>query len=475
MAANRAAEDAGIAPGQALADARALEPGLHVVDAEPQAERRALAALADWCTRYTPWTSSEEPAVGGGGGALLDITGCAHLFGGEAALLADLIARLARCGFTARASVADTAGAAWAMARFADQAASVVPPRRQRAALADLPVAALRLPTETALSLERLGLRRIGALYPLPRAPLARRFGRELCRRLDQALGHLDEPISPHQPAEPWRLRLAFAEPIARREDIEAGLERLLAALCRRLDEEMSGVRRLVFAIFRVDGTVQRAEIGTSHATREAKHLRRLFAEKLEALDPGLGLDLITLAAPVVEPLAASQTGFWTDATSNEVLPAVNALVDRLANRLGIKAVRRLVPAESHCPERAQRALPGLASRHASGSWRRGRPRPLRLFVRPQPVDAIAPVPDDPPLLFRWRDTLHRIRAAEGPERILGEWWRDAGAVRDYYRVEDEAGRRFWLYREGLYPQPDRPQESAPDAAPRWFLHGLFA
>jgi protein ImuB len=476
-AANAPAQASGILPGQTLADARALEPGLRVLDADPGAEQQALAALADWCTRYTPWAAAEEPAPGGAAGLLLDITGCAHLFGGEAALLTDLVARLEQAGFAARAAAADTAGAAWAMARCAASGRVgdlVVPPGDQRQALAALPVAALRLPPETATGLERLGLRRVGDLYPLPRAPLARRFGTLVGRRLDQALGRLDEPISPRQPIEPWRLRLAFAEPIGRRADIDAGLERLLVALCRRLDEEMKGARRLALALYRTDGTRQCAAIGTSRPAREAGHLARLFAEKLDGLDHdfdhGLGIDLLELTAPVVEAMEPVQTDSLPAA--NEDTPAALAtLVDRLTNRLGITEVRRLVPVASHVPERAQRPAPALGSvPTAPDGWRRTRPRPLRLFVRPQPVEAVAPVPDDPPLLFRWHQQLHRIRRADGPERIADEWWHGStpaeAELRDYYRVEDEAGRRFWLYREGLY-DPARP--------PRWFLHGLFA
>lgn len=476
-AANAAAQTAGIAPGQPLADARALEPGLNVVDADPRAEQQALVALAEWCTRYTPWTAPEEPAPGGAGGVLLDVTGCAHLFGGEAKMLADLAARLERQGFAARAALADTAGTAWALARFSPSSHIgdlVVPPGGQRQALASLPVAALRLLPETVAGLECLGLRSIGSLYPLPRAPLARRFGIELGRRLDQALGRIDEPISPRQPHEPWRLQLTFVEPIGRREDIDAGLTQLLDALCRRLAEEMVGARRLVFTLYRTDGSVQRAEVGTSKPVRAPKHLARIFAEKLDRLDHdfsfGLGIDLMMLTAPVVDPLEADQASFIPPAR-DDASAEFAALVDRLANRLGFRDVRRLVPVESHVPERAQRAVPVLTGiTKGSAPWRQKQPRPVRLFVRPQPVDAIAPVPDDPPLLFRWRAKLHRIRHADGPERVAGEWWRSGtpaeAEIRDYYRVEDEAGQRFWLYREGLYH---------PEKTPRWFLHGLFA
>ncbi len=510
MAASEAARAAGILPGQTLADARALEPGLHALEADPAAERGALAELADWCGRYTPWVAEEEPAPGGAGGLLLDITGCAHLFGGEARLLSDLVGRLARHGFAARAAAADTAGAAWAFARFAAARAPeelLLAPGRQRAALAPLPLAALRLPPETVEGLAQLGLRRVGDLYPLPRAPLVRRFGMLLCRRLDQALGSLDEPIAPRRPLPPWRLQLAFAEPIGRMEDIQAGLERLLAALCRRLAAEARGARRLELTLFRSDGTLARAAIGTSRPAREPAHLLRLFREPLEVLDPGLGVDLMTLAAPLVEPLEPSQAGLpgaANDEGSEDGMALFGELVDRLGNRLGFDNLRRLAPAESHLPERAQRPAtvlaPAATKTTAPSARSEKNPRPLRLFARPQPVDAIAPVPDDPPHLFRWGRQLHRICRADGPERIAPEWWRDdapgerasgdprpddmasgdgasgdmasrigaaaEAGLRDYYRVEDEAGRRFWLYREGLY-RPGRPA--------RWFLHGLFA
>jgi protein ImuB len=507
MAANQAARREGIFPGQALADARALEPGLAVRDADPAAERGALTELADWCSRYTPIVALSEPEPGGAGGLLLDIAGCAHLFGGEAALLADLGGRLARQGYAARAAAADTAGAAWAFARFAPAPASktdapadlILPSGRQRASLAGLPLAALRLPHELVDSLAQLGLRRIGDLYPLPRAPLVRRFGIVLCRRLDQALGSLDEAIAPQRPLAPWRMQLAFAEPVGRAEDIQGGLDRLLAALCRRLAAEERGARRLEFALFRSDGTLARAAIGTSRPVREPAYLARLFREPLEGLDPGHGVDLMTLSALSVEPLGPSQPSLpmltRSELENEDEMSRLGALVDRLGNRLGFENIRRLAPVESHLPERAQRMVPPLAlprgdARPSAARIGARPPRPLRLFARPQPVDAIAPVPDDPPHLFRWGRRLHRICRAEGPERIAPEWWRKAAgrkgepsgsgtsgqetseadaleaSLRDYYRVEDETGRRFWLYREGLY-RPGQPT--------RWFLHGLFA
>ncbi|HUC60790.1 MAG TPA: DNA polymerase Y family protein [Alphaproteobacteria bacterium] len=465
----------GIVPGQPLADARALVPELATVAADPAGDLEARAALADWCTRFTPWT-----ALDGEDGVLLDLTGCAHLFGGEAKLRADLEARLAGFGIAARAAIAGSPGTAWAMARYAHgetarfpEGERIVPSGAQRAALAPLPVAGLRLPADTVAGLQRMGLGRIGDLYRMPRGPLARRFGPMLAARLDQALGTAAEPISLETPRAHWRLHLPLAEPIARREDIVLGLERLMGDLCLRLADERMGARRLELALYRVDASVARVAVGTSAPARVAKHLLRLFAEKLDGLDAGFGVDLMILAAPEVETLAPSQielAGTGRVAPSAELGP----LVDRLANRLGAERVFRLAPVESHWPERAAKRVAALGTLETS--WPRRQARPLRLFAPPEPIIATAPVPDDPPVQFTWRKRLHRVRAAEGPERIAIEWWRpealgrrgsdDRYETRDYYRVEDEAGVRFWLYRAGAY---------RPARRPSWYLHGLFA
>jgi protein ImuB len=469
------AEAQGIFPGQPLADARTLAPGLATVDADPAGDLETLGRLADWCTRWTPWT-----ALDGDDGVLLDLTGCAHLFGGEAALIADLETRLARFGLAAHAALADTPGAAWAMARFAHGAMArfgagdrIVPPDAQRNALAPLPMAALRLPAETVSGLARLGLRRVGDLYPLPRGPLARRFGPILATRLDRALGRAAEPISPRTPQALWRLHLPFAEPIARHEDIAAGLARLTGDLSLRLAAEAMGARRLAFTIYRVDATCQTVAIGTSAPSRDTRHLLRLFMEKLDGLDPGFGVDLLILAAPEVEALAPSQRTLGS-VTRNAGTRELAPLVDRLANRLGARRVYRLAPVESHWPERAERRW--APPEPLDAPWPHRPFRPLRLFAPPEPIIATAPVPDDPPVQFTWRRRLHRVRAAEGPERIAIEWWRpdaqgrpgatDRYETRDYYRVEDEAGARFWLYRAGAF---------RPDKRPSWYLHGLFA
>jgi len=485
------AQAAGLAPGMTLADARALCPDLAAHAAEPGAEARALAALAEWCTRYTPWTTAEAPAEGTGAGAgiFLDVSGCAHLLGGEAALLGDLLARIRRQGFAARAGLADTPGAAWAAARFADAAGrgAIVPAGGTWAAIEPLPVRALRLPGATVEGLARLGLRRIGDLAGLPRRGLARRFGQAVARRLDEALGRASEPLSPRLPVHPWRERLALAEPVARAEDLVAGLRLLLPRLCSRLERGHRGARRLELLLYASDGTMRRLAVGTSRPARAPDHLLRLFAEPLEAIEPplgpGAGIEVMVLAAPVTDPLSALQLGLGLEAKTAGAADGAVAeawladLVDRLGNRLGADNVARLAPRESHLPERAQRLLPSLRVRGAlpPGPWPARGARPLRLLERPEAIEAVAEVPDGPPVLFRWRRGVHRVTRAEGPERIAPEWWRplerrEAG-TRDYFRVEDHHGRRFWLYRHGLYLLPGQ----AIEPPPAWFLHGLFA
>jgi protein ImuB len=461
-----AAEALGLAPGLPLTDARARYPALAVAEADPVGDAAALQRLAQWCRRYSPWT-----APMGSDGIALDITGCAHLQGGEAALRRGAVERLERQGIAARAAIADTLGAAWALARCGP--GGVVPPGGACQALAVLPIAALRLDGVAAAELERLGLRRIGDLYALPRAALAARFGDGVALRLDQALGAAAEPLSPLPPAPMRWARRRFAEPIVTPEAVAAAVDALLETLCRGLGEEALGARRLTLACHRVDGEVADVAIGTARPSRERLHLQRLLAERLETIDPGLGIEDMVLTATAVERLAAAQIEIQTTderricrLSSVGRRPELAELVDRLANRLGEGAVGGLRPRASHLPERAQRFAPVFAE--DAGAWRSGRTQPVRLLVRPEPIEAVAPVPDDPPILFRWRRVAHRVRRADGPERLCGEWWRDAeeaDRLRDYYRIEDEEGRRFWLFRDGLY---------RPKVAPRWFLHGVF-
>lgn len=456
-AVNRAAEEAGVRPGMSLADARAIEPGLAVFDAVPESDARLLERIAGWCTRYTPWTTPDGPD-----GVALDITGCAHLFGGEKAMAADLTARLGAAGFESRVAVADTPAAAWALARFGGG--------KSFPDLSPLPVAALRLPPATVDGLAAMGLRRIGDLQAIPRATLAARFGPELLLRLDQAYGRLDEPLSPRLPVPPHSVRLALPEPVTTAEAIAEALRRLLTALCAGLERSGEGARRLLLELHRVDRRLedapQRLAVGTSRPVRRPDALMRLFAQTLDRVEPGPGLELMVLSATEAGPLAAAQAAL--DGASDggaDGQPELGELVDRLGNRLGERAVLRLVPRQSWLPERSVAPAPAFADALGGSLWPADRPRPVRLLAPPEPIEAMAPVPDDPPVMFRWRGVQHRVRLADGPERIEAEWWRRDGKPRDYYRVEDEAGQRFWVFRQGLY---------RPGATALWFLHGFF-
>ena len=467
-AVSREAAALGLVPGMTLADARALQPGLAVVAADPAADAGGLAALADWCIRFTPFV-----ALDGDDGLVLDVSGCARLHGGEAALLARVVGAVRRLGLTVHGALADTPGAAWAAARFMSEAAgeggALVPPGAACDALGPLPVAALRLPADTAGALERLGLRRVADVMALPRAPLAARFGAIVGCRIDRALGREAEAISPRRPP-PYAARRVFAEPLIDHAGVVAAVADLVAELCRRLEGEGRGLRRLELALYRVDGVRRALTVGAARPTRDPAHLERLLAVRLEALDLGFGVEVACVAALVTEPLAAAQTSFVSgDAAEAGDLAAV---IDCLVGRLGPTGVVRLAPRESHVPERAVVAVPAMAP-PAGRPWRAEVARPLRLFPRPERIEAVAMVPDAPPLLFRWRGRAYRVLRAEGPERLAAEWWRaprgracDAADYRDYYRIEDAAGARFWLYRRGPY-------DAGGQAC--WYLHGVFA
>jgi protein ImuB len=497
VALDATAERLGLTRGMALADARAMIPALAVADDDSAADAALLAAIADWAERYTPLVSIQEAwsAEGATGnakqeartaegrtgtqkGLFLDITGCAHLFGGESELAADLVARLGRQGFSARAAIAATPGAASALARFGPDSISVVPPGVTADVLKPLLLAALRLPPDTVAALDRVGLKRIGQIVGAPRAPLAARFGRALTQRLDQALGIDDEAISPRRPAPVLLAERRFAEPIGLEEDIAAALASLAATLCQTMEKQGLGARLLELALFRVDGVVSRIAVGTGRPFRDAKRIGALFKERFaslgDALDAGFGFDMVRLAVTEAAPFSAAQIDLTGDAAAENDL---DGLIDRIGARLGSHAVGRLAPRDSHIPERAESFDTGDPSPVGGGITRRtvgGEQfdddtiiRPLRLFARPEPVEAIAEVPDGPPARFRWRRTLYRVARAEGPERIAAEWWRDDDLTRDYFRVEDLTGHRFWLFREGLYGRET--------TAPRWYLHGVFA
>lgn len=499
---NDTARALGLRLGEALADARARVPHLLVEDAAPALDAALLGFIADWCDRYTPLV-----ALNGPDGLLLDLTGCAHLFGGEQALLADILDRLTRQGFAVRGAIAGTPGAAWAVARFGD--GGCVPDGGQAGVLAPLPVAALRLDSDAVAGLDRVGLKTIGDILQRPRAPLANRFGAELVTRLDQALGHQGEPISPRFAAPLIVAERRFFEPIGRLEDVSVVALSLSGQVSEALARRVAGGRAFELALFRVDGAVQKVVVGTSRPLRDPKRILALFAEKLKAdesvLDAGYGYDLIRLGvleAQGDDPAQLSLTGRG----QAEAEADLGGLIDRLGARLGIERVARFLPVDRHLPESQTALVPAATVREGALAWIglagadlglgfaedapvRSRAaeapdgwqedpleRPLRLIDPAEPVEAVAMVPDGPPLRFRWRRVLYTVVRSEGPERIAPPWWVGAAdrptdgkeaVTRDYFRIEDADGRRFWLYREGLYARET--------SQPRWYLQGLFA
>ena len=470
VAVDERAEGAGLTPGLALAEARAMHPALIAEAEDASADRRLLKALANWCMRYTPLVAIEPPD-----GLLLDIGGCAHLFGGEEALHTDLVARLQRFGFAVRAAIAGSIGAAWAATHFSTT--EIVASGAERALLAPLPLAALRLRGDTVAVLRRVGLKRIADIADLPRSPLAARFGNDLLRQLDRALGREPEPLNPRLPAPSYFSEQPFAEPIAREDDVLAVTHKLATRLEGMLERRGEGARHVELRLFRTDGVVRCIDARTSRPIRDPHAIRKLFVERLAALgdefDPGFGFDLVRLSVLAAEPLPPEQIGLGNQENTADL----DGLVDRLAARLGSRRVGRLVAQDSHIPELA--ALAVMAQAHAANAetgWSAFRsfreavdlsPRPLRLLTRPERIEVAPMVVDAPPLRFQWRRAWHDVCAADGPERIEAAWWTEEdGPARDYFRVEDRAGHRFWLFRAGLY-RDERP--------PLWFMHGLFA
>jgi protein ImuB len=476
---NAAAEADGIRLGEALADARAKAENLQVRAADPAADDAALRALALWATRYTPAVAAFDEKSGRDG-LFLDVAGAAHLFGGEAKLIADLAARLAHFGLPARTAVAATAGAAWALARFG-KPATILAAGGESAALAPLPIEALRLAAETRKVLRRLGFRRVGGLLDNPRAPFAARFERELLTRVDQALGRAPEPLTYIVPPPVYHSLRYLMEPLTAQEAVLAVARRLMQDIVHALVRDGVGARTLRLALYRVDGGMQSLDIGLTRPTRSVAHVARLIALKLErtgevsaeTLDAGFGFEAIGLAVTTAERIEPGQSELAVGL--DEIASAATdercaELIDGLTQRLGPRSVQRLAPVASHLPERAETLA--MCAECAASPWPaadQARPRPLLMFAQAEPAEVMAQVPEGPPRRFRWRGVLHAVASAQGPERIATEWWRSGASAptRDYYLVEDDAGRRFWLFREGLYARET--------ARPRWFVHGLFA
>lgn len=446
----------------AAVQARALVSDLVVHDADPDGDAAGLDALALWALRrYAPIVAADPPD-----GLVIDATGATHRHGGDEGLLADLVDQCRSVGLVARAAMADTWGAAHALARHDAHPTRVAAPGHGLAILAYLPAAALRLDGQTTIALARLGIDTVGEIESKPRAALALRFGPELTRRLDQAAGRTGEPIEPVAAPGLMQVRQVFAEPIGAPETLARYTLKLVEALCAALEVEGLGARTLDLRFHRVDNRVEAVRIGLARPVRDVRRLTRLLCDRLEAVDPGLGVEIMALSAPAAERLD------WTPVASDltaSAAPDVGDLVDTLANRIGHKRLYRLAPAQSDVPERSFRKIAPTAD-PVIEAWPRRWPRPSRLFDRPEPIDTVALLPDQPPVSFTWRGQRRRVRRADGPERIFGEWWRRDGeldAVRDYFQLEDDAGERFWVFRRG-----DGEQPLTGDLT--WYLHGLF-
>jgi protein ImuB len=481
---NEAAQASGIIIGDPVADARAKADRLQVRAADGAADDAALRRLALWATRYTP-TASPWTEENGADGFFLDIEGAAHLFGGEENLLADLAERLERFGLPARLAIAATPGMAWALSHFDAPPQSILSAGGEAAALAAMPIEALRLSGETRALLRRLGFKSVGVLLDKPRAPLAARFADELLRRLDQALGRRDEPLIPVTAPPVYHSLNYLLEPIVSQQAILQRAGRLMHNLLHVLIRDDVGARALRLSLYGVDGTVEAIDIGLTAPTRSVPHVARLIDLKLEALaalhDGGFGFEAIGLAVTRAEPMPERQSEFniaaGHSAAQDDDIEKTAALIDALRQRLGPDRVRQFEPVPRHIPECAE-ALTEIDGETPQSSGETNWPteektRPLLLLPQAEPTEVTALIPEGPPRRFRWRGVTYDITGAQGPERIADEWWhalypsQGGAATRDYYVVEDGDGKRFWLYREGLYGRET--------ATPRWFVHGLFA
>ncbi|MEN3794515.1 DNA polymerase Y family protein [Fulvimarina sp. MAC3] len=460
------ADLSGIQTGQSLSDARAIRPDLDCVPQDEEADQNLFRRIAHWCERYTPFVAFGQDHT-----LFLDISGCAHLFGGESDLTQDLAVRLKAQGFHAAIALADTAGAAWALTRHHDHA--IAPPGRQRERLKPLPLSALRLEAGQVRELARLGLKTIGCLFSIPRAALTARFGPSVFQRLDQAMGDVGEALSPLSPPVSFIAERRFFDPIVQNEAIKSVIGSLCLRLVEPLERSGMGMRRAELTLFRCDGHVSGVCVETSAPLRDPAAMARLFDERLAALhnewDAGFGFDVIRLSVSRTDPFDAAQVDMVSGIPPEE---ALNPLIDRLSARLGSDRVEVFVSADTHIPERRHGLVPALRrnrSQETDASIADPAIRPIVLFERPEGAEVVAELPEGPPLKFRWRKMLYEVTRAEGPERIACEWWVDgrAAPTRDYFRIETSGGHRFWLFRQGLYERET--------GRPVWFVQGLFA
>ncbi len=451
------AYEKGIYPGMVVADCRAIYPTLKIIDDIPGKAEQLLTAIAEWCLRFTPVAAIDLPDS-----IILEVSGCAHLWGGEQPYMKDIVTRLEAFGYDVRISIADTIGAAWAMAHYGNKT-SIVKPGQQSGAILQLTPAALRIDTAIVERLHKLGLYTIQSFIRMPRPALRRRFGQSLLVRLDQALGQEIETLNPFKPIEPYQERLPCLEPIRTATGIEIALRQLLEKLSKRLTNEERGLRTCIFKCYRIDGDIQQIGIGTNRASTNAEHLFKLFEIKIGLLEPDLGFEVFVLEATKIEPISTAQDALWNTQGDQQKI-AIAELLDKLASKISMDVIHRYLPAEHYWPERSVITATSLEEK-PSTEWRTDLPRPIQLLANPEPIEVTVQIPDYPPMLFKYKGVLHQVKKADGPERIEQEWWINQGLYRDYYCIEDETGARYWLFRLGHYATGE----------PKWFIHGFFA
>lgn len=457
-AANELAEQEGINTGTVLADARAIVPSIQSNEEKPAQFEQLITHFAQWFIRYSPVVATD-----GIDGLIIDASGCAHLWGGEEKYTQHITDRLKKAGYSIRISMAGTIGASWALTRYgADH--SILSNGQEAEAVLQLPAQALRISEEVTARLYKLGLKQIGSFLQMPSSVLRRRFGKELIQRINQLLGYEEELIQPIIIPSAYAERLNCFEPVATRSGIEIALTSLLTQLCKRLLQEQKGIRSVAFTTYRIDGKIQSLQIGTNRSTLNEQHLFKLFFEKLQTFEPGLGIELFLLEAIKVDDYLPAQEKLFHSGGGLQD-PHLAQLLDRIANKIGIHKIHRYLPAEHYWPERSLKKA-GTLDEMPTTAWNNNSPRPILLLTAPAPVTVAAPVPDYPPMLFRYKGKVHKIVKADGPERMEQEWWLQEGEHRDYYYVEDEEGHRYWLFREGHYEA---------DKTAGWFLHGYCA
>lgn len=453
-----AAKSKSIYAGMIAADAKVIYPSLEIIDDVPGLEEKLLKNIAVWCMRYAPVVSVDLP-----NGIIIEATGCTHLWKNEEGYLSDIINKLKGFGYSIRTAMAGTIGTAWAVARYG-KVKAIINSGEEAEALISLSPVALRIEPAINEKLRKLGLTHIGSFINMQTSALRRRFGADFLLRLHQALGIKNEPIELVIQPQEYCERLPCLEPIQTKTGIETALQQLLEKLCTKLITEGKGLRQANFTAHRIDNKIEQISICTNHASNSAKHLFKLFDYKIETIEPALGIELFILEAVKTEKVVAIQQTFWTANGSLES-KEIAELLDNLENKFGNNIVHRYLPDEHHWPERSIKPATSLKDKPGI-EWPRHKQRPINLLAQPQPIQVTAPIPDYPPMNFRYNNRLYKIAKADACERIEAEWWIEGGQHRDYYVVEDDEGKRYWLYRLGHYNEEEKPE---------WFIHGFFA